>query len=153
MNEYIPPDPGVVEKMHRADQESRAQYQRLQHAPAEQLRQIVCDPAELLAARGNALGILLQRRDAGIAELLPDLFEDPELGHMAIRYCLVTTPTVVEMLRRLLDHPRDRIWSGAAAALARAKDESLRPRLLDWFHHGDQDHRNVAIEVLLSFDV
>ena len=152
MSDYVPPDSAVAEKIHRTNQESREQYQRLEHAPAEQLRQIVSDITASSAARGNALLFLLQRRDAALPELLPELFEDRELGHMAIRYCRPTRPIVLERLRGLLNHPRDRVWPGAAMALARAKDESLRPRLLDWFQHGDQGHRNLAIEALIALD-
>jgi len=45
MNEYVPPDPAVADKVHRSDRESREQYQHLEHAPAERLKQIVRDPA------------------------------------------------------------------------------------------------------------
>jgi hypothetical protein len=164
MSTYIPPDPAVVEAVHRRNRDSREQYQRLKDAPVSLLRRILIDRAAPTEARGNALGILLQRKDAAVPELLPELFEDPELGHQAIRHCPLTDagfaafpgcqrdPKVVERVRGLLDHARDRIWSCAALALARAKDETLRPRLLNWFHKGDQGHRNVAIEALIELD-
>ncbi|HEV3256735.1 MAG TPA: hypothetical protein VG013_07650 [Gemmataceae bacterium] len=152
MSEYIPPDPAEAEQIYRAERESGEQYRRLEHAPAGQLIGLVRDPAGLAAARGNALLILLKRKDPMIPELLPELFEDPALGHLAIRYCPVSDPRVSLRLRGLLDHCRDRVWSQAALALARAKDETLRPRLLEWFHQGDLGHRNVAIEGLIHLD-
>jgi len=152
VSEYMPPDPAVAEQVYRAERESEDQYRRLEHAPAGQLRGLVRDPAGSTAARGNALLILLMRKDPMIPELLPELFEDPDLGHLAIRSCPVSDPRVSLRLRDLLNHPRDRVWSLAAFALARAKDESLRPRLLEWFHRGDHGHRNVAIEGLIQLD-
>jgi hypothetical protein len=152
MNGYTPPDPDVAEKVHRDDREAREHHRRLEHAPSEQLRRVLGDPAEPVAARASALLGLLLRRDAAVPELLPGLFEDPAMGPLAIRYCPLSDPKAVERLRGLLNHSRERVWSGAAAALARAKDEALRPRLLDWFHKGDERHRNVAIEGLIELD-
>jgi hypothetical protein len=150
MSEYVPLDPAVADKVHQSVRESREQYQRLEHAPAERLKQIVRDPAERAAARGNALLILFVRRDAEVPDILPELFEDPDLGHMAIHHCPLADPRVVAKLRALLDHPRDGTWSEAAVALAKAKDVVVRTRLLDWFHTGDEGHRNVAIEGLIQ---
>ena len=148
MSEYIPPDPPVAHKVHRRDRESHQEYQRLEHAPAERLKEIVRNSAERRAARAQALLILAMRRDPEIQDILPELFEDPDLGHSAIRHFPSADPKVVARLRGLLDHPRDDTWSEAAIALARAKDEVVRTRLLDWFHTGDEGHRNVAIEGL-----
>jgi len=89
------------------------------------------------------------RRDSEIPDLLPELFEDPDLGHLAISKCPLADPRVVARLRALLDHPQDRIWSEAAVALAKVKDGVVRMRLLDWFQSGDEGQRNVAIEGLI----
>jgi hypothetical protein len=152
MNRYVPPEPAVVEQIYEADRESREQFQILEPLDSAHLRQVMVDCAQSAAARGNALGILLQRRDPNVFELLPALFEDKELGRMAIRYCRLNDRNTVDQLRRLLDHPRDHIWSSAALALARARDDGSRPRLLDWFHNGDEGHRNVAIQALIDLD-
>ena len=107
-----------------ADRESREHMHEPytgEDGPAEMLRRILVDRAAPTEARGNALGILLQRRDAAVPELLPELFEDPELGHQAIRHCPLTDagfaafpgcqrdPKAVARVRGLLDHARDRI--------------------------------------------
>jgi hypothetical protein len=164
MSTYAPPDPTAVDALYHSNRESKEQFQRLKDSPADLLRQVLTDRAAPVEARANALGILLQRRHSGVIEILPDLFEDPELGHQAIRYYPLTGSAAAafpgckrdanarERIRSFLDHASDRVWSAAAMALARAKDHELLPRLLDWFHKGDQGHRNVAIEGLIELD-
>ncbi len=110
------------------------------------------DSAEPVEARSNAMLVLLIRRDPSVSEIFPELFEHPKLCHHAIRYCPLSDPKIVERLRALLDHPSDRIWTTAAVALSRNKDETIRRRLLEWLNHGDHGHRSVAIAGLVELD-
>jgi hypothetical protein len=152
MAEYMPPDPVWVNQVHKNDQESQAHFERLTNLPAEDLRRVLGEGAAEPLARQNALLILLMRKDTGVAEILPALFEDPKLGEMAIKYCPLTDPKVVARLHDLLDHPKARIWSAAAMALACAKDQPLRQLLYDWFHGDDTERRSVAIQAWIEFD-
>jgi HEAT repeats len=149
---YAPPDPSLAEQVYRDQAASDAQRARLDHAPTEEVRRVARDPAEPLEARSNAMLVLLIRRDPSVSQIFPEMFEHPKLCHLAIRYCPLSDPKIVERLHALLDHPRDRIWSAAAFALSRNKDETIRPRLLEWLNHGDHGHRSVAIAGLVELD-
>src|SRR5262245_60872179 len=87
MTVYVPPDPAVAERVKKEEQESAEHRRRLEHASPEQLRQVLLDVNEPELARGNALLLLLQRKDPELGAILPDLFEDKDMSRMAIRYC------------------------------------------------------------------
>lgn len=152
MATYIPPAPAVAEMVHRSERASLEQRRRLEPEPSHRLRHILTDPSEPTEARANALLLLMLRKDAALPALLPSLFDDPAVGQLAIRYCPASDPAAVQKLRALLDHPDDRVWPQAAVALARAKDDALRPRLLAWLWGDDAGRRNVATECLLTLD-
>jgi hypothetical protein len=96
--------------------------------------------------------LLLQCRDPEVFRLLPDLFDHPQLGRMAVRYCRPSDPLTAERLHGLLGPARGRHWSEAALALARAKVPSVRPLLLGWLGSGDTGEFNVAVEGLALLD-
>jgi hypothetical protein len=116
---YIPPNPAIAEQVYRDRAASEAQHARLENAPTEEMKRVARDPAEPVEARANAMLVLLVRRDPSVSEIFPELFEHPKLAHLAIRHCPLSDPAVVDRVRGLLDHPRDRIWSEAAVALSR----------------------------------
>jgi hypothetical protein len=140
--------------VHRHDRESATQHERLGREPAERLRSVLFDRDEPSTARANALMLLLQRRDAGIADDLLRLFDepDPRLWLMAIRSFCPDDPRVLDRLRLLLDDPRDEVWSEAACALARRQDEETLTRIVSWSHGGDVPRTNVATECLVRYE-
>jgi len=152
MNEYIPPDPAIAEKVRQSRLESNEQYRRLEHESPERLREVLLNTKETHIARGNALMFLLLHKDQETLLILPDLFEDPDLGHMAIKHCHSENPNAAAKLRSLLDSPDQNTRADAALRLAMAKDDAVWPYLLEWFHHGDQGHRNVATFGLTKLD-
>ncbi len=141
-----------AELVHRQQTESDEQRRRLRDAPTELVKRVLLDGAESLAARANALLVLLERRDPAMPDVLLGLFDDPDqdLWLAAIRSYCPPDPRIRERLRGVLDEPGGRAWSEAACALARLDDETILPRVLDWFRQGDEPHRNVAIECLLT---
>jgi hypothetical protein len=102
-------------------------------------------------ARSNALLLLLKRKDQELGVVLPDLFEDKAISHLAIRYC-PWSESVADKLRRLLNHPDSAVWAPAALALARHKDETIWHRLLDWLEQGDAGQKNVATDCMIKID-
>jgi hypothetical protein len=152
MTEYVPPSPAEAARVYRDDQESDRQYRRLDGETGDRLRTVLTDPTEPPAARANALLLLLQRRDPGVHDLLPGLFDDPAIGRLAIRYCRPSEPAAADRLRRLLKAPRGAAWPDAAVALAGAKDGTVRPVLEGWLRHGNLGEFNVAIEGLARLD-
>jgi hypothetical protein len=152
MKEYIPPDPAWGEMVRKSDQESDEQRQRLENEPSDNLRAVMLDTNETEAARGNALGLLLMRTDPQTQQLLPPLFEDAKIGHLAIRYCHPDNQAGVKRLRSLLTSSNQRTRTMAAIALANAKDNSVKPVMLAWFSGQDQGDRNVAMQALTELD-
>jgi hypothetical protein len=154
MSEYTPhPDAGrFAELAQHVEAESERQRRRVDDAPAELIKQILLDREEPTLARGNALLVLLQRRDPEMPDILLRLFDDPyqDLWLAAIRSYCPDDPRIIGRLRALLDDPRERVWCEAAGALARRQDQAILPRLLVWLERGDEPHRNVAIEYLLQ---
>jgi hypothetical protein len=151
MTVYVPPDLAVAEKVKKEEEESAEQSRRLEHASPEQLRQVLRDVKEPALARGNALRLLLQRKDPELGAILPDLFEDKDMSRMAIRYC-PWSDSAAERLRGLLDHADSAVWAPAALALARNKDETIWPRLLSWLEEGDEGRKNVAADCMTKIN-
>jgi hypothetical protein len=149
---YVPPDPAFAERIYQEDRESDEQRRRLEHASSSVLAQVLLDPAESRAARENAMLFLGMRRDPALKDLLPRLFDDPDMGEQATRWSRHSDPEILKRLRALLDHPNSRIRSQAALALVRQKDPTIRIRLLSWWHDGDEGRRNVAIQGLMRLD-
>ncbi len=85
MTVYIPPDPRVAQRVQGDEQESAAQSRRLEHASPAHLRQVLHDVNEPVLARSNALLLLLKRKDPELGSILPELFEDKDMSHLAIR--------------------------------------------------------------------
>src|SRR5437870_8985339 len=152
MAAYVPPDPAVAERVYRENRVSDEQRRRLEDASSDELKRVLLDRSEPEAARGNALLLLLLRREPAAGELLPQLWEDRDLGRLAVQHCPLANPETVARLRALLDHPRSELWSSAALRLARHQDEEIRTRLLAWWHGEDQPHRYVAIQALMVLD-
>lgn len=150
MISYVPPPPDVAERIYRETRDSEEQRCRLEAASSEELKRVLLDRAESAAARSNAELLLLLRREPAMGELLPQLWEDPVLGRLAVQHCPLTDAATVERLRALLDHAN--LWSEASLRLARHRDEAIRPRLLEWWHSGDEAHRYVAIQALMVLD-
>lgn len=150
MIDYVAPDPAFAEMVRYVEHESNEASRRLQYATIELIRRVALNPLESRATRGSAVVLLIKRRDPQLADVLLQLFDDPDqhLWRMAMGAYRVEDPRIVARLYHLLDDPDESNASEAAVALASSQDESILPHLVRWLHHGDRSHRNVAVECL-----
>ncbi|HZU37022.1 MAG TPA: hypothetical protein VFA18_13970 [Gemmataceae bacterium] len=153
MKGYKEPDPALAEMIYRQEQDSQAHARRLRDELAERLRAVLRDPGESQTARDYAVLYLFQRKDQQTQALLPALFADPDVGEHAIQFCQPLTDEARRLLRTLLHAPPVRIRVAAAKKLARAKDETIRPVLLEWFNGQEPGLRNAAMTLLVQFDL
>jgi HEAT repeat protein len=160
MSECFPSDSEPAEYVRRLEEEMDAQRRRLEPLDAEELKRILRDPSGPTAARQIAMEQLTLRFrkavsfDATQIDCLADLVADPNpaIAEMAIKHCPLRDEHLRAQVRALLDSPRDRIRAAAAVALARAGDETILPKLLDWLEGPSEPMRNLAIEGLHALD-
>jgi hypothetical protein len=139
-----------AEDIHAMNSEAARQRKALEEADDATLRAVLSDRTGSEVVRGTALMVLLARnrlrRDRTLSDILLPLWDDPDkhLARMAIEQTPPLDPEMAGRLHALLDNSERLIWSTSASVLARRKDTTIIPRLLEWFREGDQDYRNVA---------
>jgi hypothetical protein len=152
VDSYEAPDPEFAAMVYETDRESDKQLERLRHASSAELKQVLREKAESTVARGTALLGLMGRHDPELKDLILELFDDPdqELWRMACCGGSRKDPRIHQKLRDKLADPDEWNWSHAAVELARAGDidQDLLPQFKHWLEHGDEPHRNVAVECL-----
>jgi len=153
MVDCFPPGSDPAEYVRRLEAETDAQRRRLEGLDAEDLKRVLRDQSEPTAARQIAMEQLFLRfrksADFGAMQVdwLADLMEDPDppIADLAIKHCPLREEHLRARVRALLDSPRDRTRADAAHALARVKDETILPRLLEWLEGPSEPMRNLAI--------
>lgn len=160
MAECLPPGSDPAEYVRRLEAEIDAARRRLEPLGAEELKRILRGRSEPRATRQIAFEKLIHRFlgsdefHAMLVDWLADLMADPDpaIADMAINHCPLRDERHRAQVRELLDSPRDRIRATAAVALARAKDETILPKLLEWLDGPSEPMRNAAIEGLQTLN-
>lgn len=163
MGECVLTKAEAAEHLRKSEAEAAAHRQKLEGADKERLEAVLRDPSQPATARMIAFEQLLHAyrpsaefpsRPAYVAHYLGALIEDPDqaVAEMAVRHCPLTDEGLRNKIRHLLDSPHDRLRANAAVALAQAKDETVLPRLHEWFAGADETSRRIAVEGLVRLN-
>lgn len=126
--------------------------ERTQQLSKVDLRRVCLDVNISVEERKKAIVTLVDRYsiEPDVSECLRILLDDEEteLVRQAIEVAPPFAPLVRERIRQLLDDPRPLIWQAAASALARKKDHSGLPLMLQWATRGDREHRRAGLAAI-----
>ena len=159
MSDYVAPDPEVAAYVHEQQAKLEQERERLATSSEEELKTIAYSTSGP-EVRIPALSVLMdriirsstsrQQMEGPLVELLGGLLEDTQkdVAQLALRHCPLTSDDKIEKARSMLSSPEVRVRASAAMSLAKIKDEAANPTFLDWFHNGDEAHRNLGIETL-----
>ncbi len=164
MTAYVSPDPSVAEYVHEKNKGLQESHKRLAQLSDDELKSVLRNNSES-AVRLAAMGVLFSRlsehRDRSrdslnqrLLDLLGDLLEDdnPDIARTSLRHCPLLLEMHIETARRQLESTDEQVKAEAAVALARIKDKSVLPKLVEWFTGGNEGYRNIAVEGLKTLN-